>query len=165
MKWDEIDFNSILIIVGAICIGILKLVEMWKSGSYRSTKLINSKEEMKQVEALKTKYREKLKKEINNVKKVMLDKIENKQFNSEFENILDRLTELYSSTNNLITSRSNSEDLMKNEEPENNKLIELKETKQRSRMQSCKEDFAEKIKTGLLKRLSEQQEVEIDMED
>ena len=46
MTWDEIDLNSIIIIVGAICIGIIKIIEMYKSGSYRNTKLNNSKEEM-----------------------------------------------------------------------------------------------------------------------
>ena len=64
MGFDNIDLNSIIIIVMAICIGIIKVIEIYKSGSYRNTKLNNSKEEMKHVEALRNKYREKFKNKI-----------------------------------------------------------------------------------------------------
>ena len=157
MTWDDIDLNSIIIIVGAICIGIIKIIEMYKSGSYRNTKLNNSKEEMKQVEALRSKYREKFKNQIKDVKEDM---------------IKERLMELYNNTNELITSRSSSEDIVeeKKEQPiisnKEGKLI-LKDigAKRRSRMQSTKEEFAEKIKDNIIKRLSEHNDVEIEMED
>lgn len=171
MSWDEIDFNSILIIIGAICITILKIIEMWKSGSYRNTKLTNSKEEMKQVEALRSKYREKFKKQIQDIKEDMLKKIQNKKFDDEFENIIERLTELYTTTSDLITSRSSSEDLMDHKkDKDKDKLIELKEItdKQRARAQSHKEEFAEKVRSDILKRLSEHldnDDVEINMAD
>lgn len=172
MTWDDIDLNSIIIIVGAICIGIIKVIEMYKSGSYRSTKLNNSKEEMKQVEALRSKYREKFKNQIKDVKEDMIKEIKNKKFDDEFDNIIERLMELYNNTNELITSRSSSEDIVeeKKEQPiisnKEGKLI-LKDigAKRRSRMQSTKEEFAEKIKDNIIKRLSEHNDVEIEMED
>ena len=178
MSWDEIDFNSILIIIGVICITILKIIEMWKSGSYRSTKLNNSKEEMKQVEALRSKYREKFKNQIKDVKEDMLKEIKNKKFDDEFDNIIERLMELYNNTNELITSRSsstsgsNSEEIVedKKEHPvisnKEGKLI-LKDigAKRRSRMQSTKEEFAEKVRDNIIKKLSEHDDVEIEMED
>lgn len=173
MSWDEIDFNSILIIIGAICITILKIIEMWKSGSYRSTKLNNSKEEMKQVEALRSKYREKFKNQIKDVKEDMIKEIKNKKFDDEFDNIIERLMELYNNTNELITSRSSSEDIVDDKKVQSTisnkegKLIELKEmaTKRRSRMQSTKEEFAEKVRDNIIKKLSEHDDVEIEMED
>ena len=172
MTWDDIDLNSIIIIVGAICIGIIKVIEMYKSGSYRSTKLNNSKEEMKQVEALRSKYREKFKNQIKDVKEDMIKEIKNKKFDDEFDNIIERLMELYNNTNELITSRSSSEDIVeeKKEQPiisnKEGKLI-LKDlgAKRRSRMQSTKEEFAEKIKDNIIKRLSEHNDVEIEMEE
>ena len=172
MTWDDIDLNSIIIIVGAICIGIIKVIEMYKSGSYRNTKLNNSKEEMKQVEALRSKYREKFKNQIKDVKEDMIKEIKNKKFDDEFDNIIERLMELYNNTNELITSRSSSEDIVeeKKEQPiisnKEGKLI-LKDigAKRRSRMQSTKEEFAEKIKDNIIKRLSEHNDVEIEMED
>ena len=172
MTWDDIDLNSIIIIVGAICIGIIKVIEMYKSGSYRSTKLNNSKEEMKQVEALRSKYSEKFKNQIKDVKEDMIKEIKNKKFDDEFDNIIERLMELYNNTNELITSRSSSEDIVeeKKEQPiisnKEGKLI-LKDigAKRRSRMQSTKEEFAEKIKDNIIKRLSEHNDVEIEMED
>ena len=172
MTWDDIDLNSIIIIVGAICIGIIKVIEMYKSGSYRNTKLNNSKEEMKQVEALRSKYREKFKNQIKDVKEDMIKEIKNKKFDDEFDNIIERLMELYNNTNELITSRSSSEDIVeeKKEQPiisnKEGKLI-LKDigAKRRSRLQSTKEEFAEKIKDNIIKRLSEHNDVEIEMED
>ena len=178
MTWDEIDLNSIIIIVGAICIGIIKIIEMYKSGSYRNTKLNNSKEEMKQVEALRSKYREKFKNQIKDVKEDMIKEIKNKKFDDEFDNIIERLMELYNNTNELITSRSSStsgsssEEIVeeKKEQPiisnKEGKLI-LKDigAKRRSRMQSTKEEFAEKIKDNIIKRLSEHNDVESEMED
>lgn len=179
MTWDDIDLNSIIIIVGAICIGIIKVIEMYKSGSYRSTKLNNSKEEMKQVEALRSKYREKFKNQIKDVKEDMIKEIKNKKFDDEFDNIIERLMELYNNTNELITSRSsstsgsNSEEIVdeKKEQPiisnKEGKLIELKSmnNKRRSRMQSTKEEFAEKVRDNIIKKLSEHDDVEIEMED
>ena len=172
MTWDDIDLNSIIIIVGAICIGIIKVIEMYKSGSYRSTKLNNSKEEMKQVEALRSKYREKFKNQIKDVKEDMIKEIKNKKFDDEFDNIIERLMELYNNTNELITSRSSSEDIVEDKKIQptisnkEGKLI-LKDigAKRRSRMQSTKEEFAEKIKDNIIKRLSEHNDVEIEMED
>ena len=172
MTWDDIDLNSIIIIVGAICIGIIKVIEMYKSGSYRSTKLNNSKEEMKQVEALRSKYREKFKNQIKDVKEDMIKEIKNKKFDDEFDNIIERLMELYNNTNELITSRSSSEDIVeeKKEQPiisnKEGKLI-LKDigAKRRSRMQSTKEEFAEKVRDNIIKKLSEHDDVEIEMED
>ena len=173
MGFDSIDINSIIIIVMAICIGIIKVIEIYKSGSYRNTKLNNSKEEMKQVEALRSKYREKFKNQIKDVKEDMIKEIKNKKFDDEFDNIIERLMELYNNTNELITSRSSSEDIVeeKKEQPiisnKEGKLIELKSmnTKRRSRMQSTKEEFAEKIKDNIIKRLSEHNDVEIEMEE
>ena len=177
MTWDDIDLNSIIIIVGAICIGVIKIIEMWKSGSYRNSKLTNSKEEMKQVEALRNKYREKFKRQIENVKKDMIDEIQNKTFNDEFDKIIGRLVDIYNNTNELITSRSgsasrsNSEDLVEHKKIEDNdKLIELEEIKdkQRTRAQSHKEEITDKIKKDILKRISEHidnKDVEIDMVD
>ena len=172
MTWDDIDLNSIIIIVGAICIGIIKVIEMYKSGSYRNTKLNNSKEEMKQVEALRSKYREKFKNQIKDVKEDMIKEIKNKKFDDEFDNIIERLMELYNNTNELITSRSSSEDIVeeKKEQPiisnKEGKLI-LKDigAKRRSRMQSTKEEFAEKVRDNIIKKLSEHDDVEIEMED
>ena len=172
MTWDDIDLNSIIIIVGAICIGIIKVIEMYKSGSYRSTKLNNSKEEMKQVEALRSKYREKFKNQIKDVKEDMIKEIKNKKFDDEFDNIIERLMELYNNTNELITSRSSSEDIVEEKKVQpaisnkEGKLI-LKDigAKRRSRMQSTKEEFAEKIKDNIIKRLSEHNDVEIEMEE
>ena len=172
MTWDDIDLNSIIIIVGAICIGIIKVIEMYKSGSYRSTKLNNSKEEMKQVEALRSKYREKFKNQIKDVKEDMIKEIKNKKFDDEFDNIIERLMELYNNTNELITSRSSSEDIVDDKKVQpaisnkEGKLI-LKDigAKRRSRMQSTKEEFAEKIKDNIIKRLSEHNDVEIEMEE
>ena len=177
MTWDDIDLNSIIIIVGAICIGVIKIIEMWKSGSYRNSKLTNSKEEMKQVEELRNKYREKFKRQIENVKKDMIDEIQNKTFNDEFDKIIGRLVDIYNNTNELITSRSdsasrsNSEDLIEHKKIEDNdKLIELEEIKdkQRTRAQSRKEEITDKIKKDILKGLSEHidsKDVEIDMVD
>lgn len=180
MTWDEIDLNSIIIIVGAICIGIIKIIEMYKSGSYRNTKLNNSKEEMKQVEVLRSKYREKFKNQIKDVKEDMIKEIKNKKFDDEFDNIIERLMELYNNTNDLITSRSNSEDIVDDKKVQpvisnkENKLIELKGvSKCRPRMQSTKEEFAEKVRDNIIKRLSEyndhpenqNDDVEIEMED
>ena len=112
MGFDSIDINSIIIIVMAICIGIIKVIEIYKSGSYRNTKLNNSKEEMKQVEALRNKYREKFKNKIKDVKEDVIKEIKNKKFNDELENIIgeiNKLTELYNNTNNIISSsESNS---------------------------------------------------------
>lgn len=172
MTWDDIDLNSIIIIIGAICIGIIKVIEMYKSGSYRSTKLNNSKEEMKQVEALRSKYREKFKNQIKDVKEDMIKEIKNKKFDDEFDNIIERLMELYNNTNELITSRSSSEDIVDDKKVQpvisnkEGKLI-LKDigAKRRSRMQSTKEEFAEKIKDNIIKRLSEHNDVEIEMEE
>ena len=178
MGFDSIDLNSIIIIVMAICIGIIKVIEIYKSGSYRNTKLNNSKEEMKQVEALRSKYREKFKNQIKDVKEDMIKEIKNKKFDDEFDNIIERLMELYNNTNELITSRSSStsgsssEEIVeeKKEQPiisnKEGKLI-LKDigAKRRSRMQSTKEEFAEKIKDNIIKRLSEHNDVEIEMED
>ena len=173
MGFDTIDLNSIIIIVMAICIGIIKVIEIYKSGSYRNTKLNNSKEEMKQVEALRSKYREKFKNQIKDVKEDMIKEIKNKKFDDEFDNIIERLMELYNNTNELITSRSSSEDIVEEKKVQpvisnkEGKLIELKDmaVKRRSRMQSTKEEFAEKIKDNIIKRLSEHNDVEIEMED
>ena len=117
MGFDSIDVNSIIIIVMAICIGIIKVIEIYKSGSYRNTKLNNSKEEMKQVEALRNKYREKFKNKIKDVKEDVIKEIKNKKFNDELENIIgeiNKLTELYNNTNNIISSSSSSEVNMNN---------------------------------------------------
>ena len=116
MGFDNIDINSIIIIVMAICIGIIKVIEIYKSGSYRNTKLNNSKEEMKQVEALRNKYREKFKNKIKDVKEDVIKEIKNRKFNDELENIIgeiNKLTELYNNTNNIISS-SSSENLNSN---------------------------------------------------
>lgn len=112
MLWNDLDLNSIIIVVIAICIGIIKVVEIYKSGTYRNTKLNNSKEEMKQVEALRNKYREKFKNKIKDVKEDVIKEIKNKKFNDELENIIgeiNRLTELYNNTNNIISSSSEVE--------------------------------------------------------
>ena len=117
MGFDSIDINSIIIIVMAICIGIIKVIEIYKSGSYRNTKLNNSKEEMKQVEALRNKYREKFKNKIKDVKEDVIKEIKNRKFNDELENIIgeiNKLTELYNNTNNIISSSSSSEVNMNN---------------------------------------------------
>ena len=114
MSFNEIDLNSIIIIVIAICIGIIKVIEIYKSGTYRNTKLNNSKEEMKQVETLKNKYREKFKNNIKEIKNDMIKEIKNKKFNNELENItesLDKLIKIYNDTNTLLTSSSDSENL------------------------------------------------------
>lgn len=114
MGFDSIDINSIIIVVIAICIGIIKVIEIYKSGSYRNTKLNNSKEEMKQVETLKNKYREKFKNNIKDIKNDMIKEIKNKKFNNELENItesLDKLIKIYNDTNTLLTSSSDSENL------------------------------------------------------
>ena len=111
MGFDSIDINSIIIIVMAICIGIIKVIEIYKSGSYRNIKLNNSKEEMKQVEALRNKYREKFKNKIKDVKEDVIKEIKNKKFNDELENIIgeiNKLTELYNNTNNIISSSSST---------------------------------------------------------
>ena len=173
MGFDSIDINSIIIIVMAICIGIIKVIEIYKSGSYRNTKLNNSKEEMKQVEALRSKYREKFKNQIKDVKEDMIKEIKNKKFDDEFDNIIERLMELYNNTNELITSRSSSEDIVEEKKVQpaisnkEGKLIELKDmaAKRRSRMQSTKEEFAEKVRDNIIKKLSEHDDVEIEMED
>ena len=180
MGFDNIDLNSIIIIVMAICIGIIKVIEIYKSGSYRNTKLNNSKEEMKQVEALRSKYREKFKNQIKDVKEDMIKEIKNKKFDDEFDNIIERLMELYNNTNELITSRSSSEDIVDDKKVQpvisnkEGKLIELKGvSKCRPRMQSTKEEFAEKVRDNIIKRLSEHNDhpenqngdVEIEMED
>ena len=157
----------------AICIGIIKFIQMYKSGSYRNTKLNNSKEEMKQVEALRSKYREKFKNQIKDVKEDMIKEIKNKKFDDEFDNIIERLMELYNNTNELITSRSSSEDIVEEKKVQpvisnkEGKLIELKDiaVKRRSRMQSTKEEFAEKVRDNIIKKLSEHDDVEIEMED
>ena len=88
MGFDSIDLNSIIIIVMAICIGIIKVIEIYKSGSYRNTKLNNSKEEMKQVEALRNKYREKFKNKIKDVKEDVIKEIKNRKFNDEDDFIM-----------------------------------------------------------------------------
>lgn len=109
MKINEIDINSIIIIVIAICIGLIKVIEIYKSGSYRNTKLNNSKEEMKQVETLKNKYREKFKNNIKDIKNDMIKEIKNRKFNIDLENInesLDKLIKIYNDTNTLLTSSS-----------------------------------------------------------
>ena len=112
MNFENLDINSIIIVVIAICIGIIKVIEIYKSGAYRNTKLNNSKEEMKQVEALRNKYREKFKNKIKDVKEDVIKEIKNKKFNDELENIIgeiNKLTELYNNTNNIISSsESNS---------------------------------------------------------
>ena len=120
LRFDTIDINSIIIIVMAICIGIIKVIEIYKSGSYRNTKLNNSKEEMKQVEALRNKYREKFKNKIKDVKEDVIKEIKNRKFNDELENIvgeINKLTELYINTNNIISSSSST--------PLNNSEIEV----------------------------------------
>lgn len=109
MGFDSIDINSIIIVVIAICIGLIKVIEIYKSGTYRNTKLNNSKEELKQVETLKNKYREKFKNNIKNIKNDMIKEIKNKKFNNELENItesLDKLIKIYNDTNTLLTSNS-----------------------------------------------------------
>ena len=119
MKINEIDINSIIIIVIAICLGLIKVIEIYKSGSYRNTKLNNSKEEMKQVETLRNKYREKFKNKIKDVKEDVIKEIKNRKFNDELENIIgeiNKLTELYNNTNNIISSSST---------PLNNSEIEI----------------------------------------
>ena len=129
MGFDTIDINSIIIIVMAICIGIIKVIEIYKSGNYRNTKLNNSKEEMKQVEALRNKYREKFKNKIKDVKEDVIKEIKNRKFNDELENIIgeiNKLTELcsktslsevFNNTNNIISSSSST--------PLNNSEIEV----------------------------------------
>ena len=124
MNFENLDINSIIIVVIAICIGIIKVIEIYKSGSYRNTKLNNSKEEMKQVEALRNKYREKFKNKIKDVKEDVIKEIKNRKFNDELENSMNRmnniigeinkLTELYNNTNNIISSSSSSEINMNN---------------------------------------------------
>ena len=188
MSLNEIDLNSIIIIVMAICIGIIKVIEMYKSGSYRNTKLNNSKEEMKQVEALRNKYREKFKNNIKDIKKDMIKEIKNNKFDNEFNNsmnqmnnILERLIELYN-TNQLI-STSNSENLENNNSnsTSEDKLIELKEINInsknsnqfkdnsklcKSRIQSTKEEFADRIKNDIINKLNEElnnTDIEIDI--
>ena len=91
MNFENLDINSIIIIVMAICIGIIKVIEIYKSGSYRNTKLNNSKEEMKQVEALRNKYREKFKNKIKDVKEDVIKEIKNKRFDDESENIIGEI--------------------------------------------------------------------------
>ena len=129
MGFDSIDLNSIIIIVMAICIGIIKVIEIYKSGSYRNTKLNNSKEEMKQVEALRNKYREKFKNKIKDVKEDVIKEIKNRKFNDELENIIgeiNKLTELYNNTNNIISSSSSSfENRRFDSTPLNNSEIEV----------------------------------------
>ena len=137
MNFENLDINSIIIIVIAICIGLIKVIEIYKSGSYRNTKLNNSKEEMKQVEALRNKYREKFKNKIKDVKEDVINEIKNRKFNdrmnevsNELENIIgeiNKLTELCSktsfsevfnnNTNNIISSSSST--------PLNNSEIEV----------------------------------------
>ena len=127
LRFDTIDLNSIIIIVMAICIGIIKVIEIYKSGSYRNTKLNNSKEEMKQVETLRNKYREKFKNKIKDVKEDVIKEIKNRKFNDELENSMNRmtniigeinkLTELYNKANNRISSSSST--------PLNNSEIEV----------------------------------------
>ena len=81
--------------------------------------------------------------------------------------------ELYNNTNELITSRSSSEDIVDDKKVQptisnkEGKLIELKDmaVKRRSRMQSTKEEFAEKVRDNIIKKLSEHDAVEIEMED
>ena len=119
----------------AICIGIIKVIEIYKSGSYRNIKLNNSKEEMKQVEALRNKYREKFKNNIKDIKKDMIKEIKNNKFDNEFDNsmnqmnnILERLIELYNNTNQLIsTSNSNSENSENNININSNSTSETNE--------------------------------------
>lgn len=109
MNFENLDINSIIIVVIAICIGLIKVIEIYKSGSYRNTKLNNSKEEMKQVETLKNKYREKFKNNIKNIKNDMIKEIKNKKFNIDLENInesLNKLIKIYNDTNTLLTSSS-----------------------------------------------------------
>lgn len=163
----------------AICIGIIKVIEMYKSGSYRNTKLNNSKEEMKQVEALRNKYREKFKNNIKDIKKDMIKEIKNNKFDNEFDNILERLIELYNNTNQLIsTSNTNSENLENNNNSNStseDKLIELKNIKEdlnkdinsnhKSRIQSIKEEFADRIKNDIINKLNYNSDIEIDIED
>ena len=120
MNFENLDINSIIIVVIAICIGLIKVIEIYKSGSYRNTKLNNSKEEMKQVEALRNKYREKFKNKIKDVKEDVIKEIKNRKFNDELENIvgeINKLTELYINTNNIISSSSST--------PLNNSEIEV----------------------------------------
>ena len=105
MGFDSIDLNSIIIIVMAICIGIIKVIEIYKSGSYRNTKLNNSKEEMKQVEALRNKYREKFKNKIKDVKEDVIKEIKNKKFNDDLESSngeINKLKELYKNKNKVL---------------------------------------------------------------
>lgn len=121
MNFENLDINSIIIIVIAICIGLIKVIEMYKSGSYRNIKLNNSKEEMKQVETLKNKYREKFKNNIKDIKNEMIKEIKNRKFNDELEismnkmnNInesLDKLIKIYNDTNTLLTSSSEKQSL------------------------------------------------------
>lgn len=109
MNFENLDINSIIIVVIAICIGLIKVIEIYKSGSYRNTKLNNSKEQMKQVETLKNKYREKFKNNIKDIKNDMIKEIKNKKFNNDLENInesLDKLIKIYNDTNTLLTSSS-----------------------------------------------------------
>lgn len=109
MNFENLDINSIIIVVIAICIGLIKVIEIYKSGSYRNTKLNNSKEEMKQVETLKNKYREKFKNNIKDIKNDMIKEIKNRKFNNDLENInesLDKLIKIYNDTNTLLTSSS-----------------------------------------------------------
>lgn len=116
MNFENLDINSIIIIVLGICIGLIKVIEMYKSGSYRNIKLNNSKEEMKQVETLKNKYREKFKNNIKDIKNDMIKEIKNRKFSDELEismnkmnNIneyLDKIIKIYNDTNTLLTSSS-----------------------------------------------------------
>ena len=136
MNFENLDINSIIIIVIAICIGLIKVIEIYKSGSYRNTKLNNSKEEMKQVETLRNKYREKFKNKIKDVKEDVIKEIKNRKFNDELENSMNRmnnivgeinkLTELYNNTNNIISSSSSSFENRRFEStPLNNSEIEV----------------------------------------
>lgn len=143
MGFDTIDINSIIIIVMAICIGIIKVIEIYKSGSYRNTKLNNSKEELKQVEALRNKYREKFKNKIKDVKEDVIKEIKNRKFNdrmnevsNELENIIgeiNKLTELclktslsevFNNTNNNNSSLESTSDTSMNNEDLNSIKIQ-----------------------------------------
>lgn len=131
MGFDTIDLNSIIIIVMAICIGIIKVIEIYKSGSYRNTKLNNSKEEMKQVEALRNKYREKFKNKIKDVKEDVIKEIKNRKFNDELENIIgeiNKLSEVFNNTNNIISSSSCSIESRRLESENHNNNSSLEST-------------------------------------
>lgn len=128
MDFENLDINSIIIIVIAICIGLIKVIEIYKSGSYRNIKLNNSKEEMKQVEALRNKYREKFKNKIKDVKEDVIKEIKNRKFNDEFDNIIEEinkltelcsktsLSEVFNNTNNNSSLESTSDTSMNNED-------------------------------------------------